>query len=123
MKIDYLFACDFHGYSWTEHKGIIYNITGGGGAELVETKPPQFHHALVFEVGKDYVAKQIIVVPDGFSIGDNLSNFTFIHIAPLYRDYSSLIIGMDAVLLILLILLFIPHARRETESISSEEIK
>ncbi|MCF6177506.1 MAG: metallophosphoesterase [Victivallaceae bacterium] len=107
MKIDYVFACDFHGYAWTRYNGTIYNITGGGGAGLVKTTPPQFYHLLVFEIGKNYVSKQIVVTPNGFNVGDHLHRFATVGLAPLFQQYPLQISVMNIILLIIGVLLII----------------
>lgn len=102
LKIDYVFASDFHGYAWTEYQGTIYNITGGAGAKLVKTSPPQFHHALIFEVGENYVSKQFVVVDKSVDIEDHFKRIAFIVIWPFFRKHLYLALGLNILMLAVL---------------------
>lgn len=120
MKIDYVFASDFHGYAWTKQNGIIYNITGGAGAKLVPTIPKQFHHVLVMEVGKDYVSQQFVVANKDFDFEDHIKRFAFVSIWPLFRDHPYLSITFNLCFLLILSGVFIANHKSKHAKVTLE---
>jgi predicted phosphodiesterase len=61
QDVDCVFAGHIHAYSQAERDGVLYTITGGGGAPLCTQGHPQaYHHYLLVTVQGEAV--QIAVV-------------------------------------------------------------
>lgn len=86
MGIDYVFAGDFHGFAESRKEKTTYIISGGGGSNLDEVPPNQFHHAIVLRVTPDSVDKRIIYVPEGKYLEDQLEKFAIINSWPWMRE-------------------------------------
>ena len=117
MNIDYVFASDFHGYSWTKQDGIIYNITGGGGAVLVKGVPEQFHHIVLFEIGKDFTSQQLIVLRQSLKADELLSHFVFTSYLPVVNENPKALLIINIFMVIILISLFYFPTEDKTENI------
>ena len=119
MNIDYVFASDFHGYSWTKQDGIIYNITGGGGASLVKSVPEQFHHIILFEIGENFTSQQLIVIRKSTGIDDALSHFVFTSYLPVLNDNPEVLLIINIFMGFILFSLFFLPAELKSENNSA----
>jgi len=61
--VDYVFAGHIHAFAQAERDGVVYTITGGGGAALYSTGHPQvFYHYLRVTVRSEQVTIEAIKV-------------------------------------------------------------
>jgi predicted phosphodiesterase len=61
--VDYVFAGHIHAYAQEERDGVVYTITGGGGAPLYRNEHPQaFHHYLRVTVQGEDVAIEVVEI-------------------------------------------------------------
>ena len=63
QKVDYVFAGHIHAFAQAERGGVVYTITGGGGAALYSTGHAQaFYHYLRVTVRAEQVTIEAIRV-------------------------------------------------------------
>lgn len=103
LKIDYVFAGDFHGYARVRLGNVIYIITGGGGAHLVESRSKQFHHATIIRVNRNGVHERFIPVDRDNDIEDRLERFAIARVYPWLSCNRVAVALINAVMLIGLI--------------------
>jgi Icc protein len=61
--VDYVFAGHIHAFAQAERDGVVYTITGGGGAALYSADHPQaFYHYLRVTVRSEQVTIEVIKV-------------------------------------------------------------
>jgi 3',5'-cyclic AMP phosphodiesterase CpdA len=61
QEVDYVFAGHIHAYAQEERDGVIYTITGGGGAPLYQSDHPQaFYHYLRVTIQDQKVAIEVV---------------------------------------------------------------
>jgi predicted phosphodiesterase len=61
--VDYVFTGHIHAYAQEERDGVVYTITGGGGAPLYGRDHPQaFHHYLSVSVRGEDVAIEVVEI-------------------------------------------------------------
>jgi 3',5'-cyclic AMP phosphodiesterase CpdA len=61
--VKYVFAGHIHAYAQGERDGVLYTITGGGGAPLYKTGHPQaFYHWLRIRVHGEQVSIEVVKV-------------------------------------------------------------
>ncbi|MBI5700947.1 metallophosphoesterase [Candidatus Saganbacteria bacterium] len=64
-KVEYVFTGHVHGYARAEREGIIYTITGGGGAPLYLPKNAGgFYHYVKVTVEDDKIADEVVRIND-----------------------------------------------------------
>jgi len=82
LKIDYVFAGDFHGHARVKLGDVVYIITGGGGAHLRESRSKQFHHAFIMRVDKNGVNERFIPVDRENHLEDRLERLAIARVYP-----------------------------------------
>jgi predicted MPP superfamily phosphohydrolase len=64
-NVTYVFSGHFHRLARTEVNGVVYFVTGGGGARLKHDRFGDiglFHHLTIIKIGRDSTAEQIIPI-------------------------------------------------------------
>lgn len=105
LNADYLIAGDYHGYARITRNGIVYLVTGGGGAHLEEKKFGSFHHALVLGVTKDCVSEKILVVNRDEELEDRIERFALASMHPWLTNNLFVASFLNIILLICSIML------------------
>ncbi len=103
LNVDYVFAGHYHGYARTRYGDTTYIISGGGGAELDDDIIPQFYHAVVIEVGQDYVAERIIQIPEKLDIKNKLKKYAIVEAYPWFLQYKVVVYISNLILFVVLI--------------------
>ena len=107
LGIDYVLAGDFHGYCRTNAGNADYIVTGGGGAKLKQNFGPQFHHAVMLHVGKEFVSERILRVAPTKEFGKKLKRAAIVEIEPFLRNHFLPVCLADALLILIGIMMII----------------
>jgi Calcineurin-like phosphoesterase len=103
LNVDYVFSGHYHGYARTRYGDTTYIVSGGAGAHLDDDIIPQFHHAVVVEVGEDYVAERIIQVPKKLDLKNKLKKYAIAEAYPYFLKYKVIVYIINLILLVVLI--------------------
>jgi len=103
LKIDYVFAGDFHGHARVKLGNVVYIITGGGGAHLRENRSKQFHHAFIMRVDKNGVHERFIPVDRENHTEDRLERLAIARVYPWLSSNRLAAVLINAAVLIGLI--------------------
>jgi hypothetical protein len=101
LRVDYVFAGDFHGYARTRFGSTNYLVTGGGGARLKNKKFKQFHHAVVVTVSQDRISERIIQVDKIDELEDALEKLAIGEVYPWLIKYRIFVVPANAMLLVI----------------------
>ena len=109
-RVDYVFAGHYHAYARKEVRGIVYLVSGGGGARL---NPPKygkvcgaFHHAIIITVSPEGVSEDILFVERGWGIGKKIRYAAMVGLPRWVKDHKFLFpfFNLAAALLVLVLL-------------------
>ena len=110
-KVDYVIGADFHGYARVTKGNTVYLVTGGGGAHLKRVKFKQFHHGIVFRVGKHSVSEHLIVVGRNEDFQDQVERYVLGEFVPFVKSFPVLVFGMNLLsVTILVYVLFVARS-------------
>jgi hypothetical protein len=101
MRVDYVFAGDFHGYARTRFGLTSYLVSGGGGARLKNKRFPQFHHAVVVTVSPDRVSERILQVDKSDEFEDALEKLAIGEVYPWLIENRIFVVSGNAILLVI----------------------
>jgi hypothetical protein len=103
LDIDYVFTGDYHGYARVRLGNTTYIVSGGGGGHLDHDFFPQFHHAVVLRVGKDFISERIIPVSRDNDFEDRLEKLAITEVYPWVSQNWVGALVLNAVMLLVLI--------------------
>jgi len=86
LHVAYVFAGHHHGYARTVLDGTTYIVSGAAGERLDDDRIPQFHHAVVVRVGRDYAAERILHVRRTRDLEDVVERFALASAYPWLRE-------------------------------------
>ena len=88
-KVDYVIASHYHGYTRSELHGTVYLVTGGGGAELVETESfGGMHHAMVLDVDGDSVSERMVFARSQQKPSSRLARLSLANFNPVLAKHA-----------------------------------
>ncbi|HOE12583.1 MAG TPA: metallophosphoesterase [bacterium] len=116
MRIDYVFAGDFHGYAQIQRNDTTYIVTGGGGAPLSKKKARQFHHVVVVTVGQNSVSEYIIPFSERRDPEDVLENLAIAKVYPWMSRHPVETIILNGIQIAVLVVIIIFVRRSEKSS-------
>jgi hypothetical protein len=88
-KVDYVIASHYHGYTRSERDGTVYLVTGGGGAELVETESfGGLHHAMVLDVDGDSVSERMVFAQSQQKPSSRLARLSLANFNPVLAKHA-----------------------------------
>ncbi len=102
FSVDYVVAADFHGYARVKRKNTVYLITGGGGAHLRRVRIKQFHHGIVFRVGKRSVSEHIVVVDRHEDFQDQLERYVLGEFIPFVKHFPVVVFFINVATIVFL---------------------
>jgi len=103
LNVDYIFAGDYHGYAQIRLGTTTYIVTGGGGAHLEHDLFPQFHHAVILRVGKDFISERIIPAARDNDFEDRLEKLAITEVYPWLSQNRVAALVLNAVMVLSLI--------------------
>ena len=95
-KVTYVLSGHHHRLARTNVNGVVYLITGGGGAKLRKDKFRDlglFHHLTIIEVGGDKIAEYFIPIPPASWLSmlpERIERMGLTFLMPWFRQHTSL---------------------------------
>ena len=112
FKVDYVVCGHHHGYARTMVRDTVYLVSGGAGGRLDPAETASFHHAVVITVTPDRVSENVIRLPAGEELEDQVERLAVAKAYPLMEEHPSILIFDNLVILLLCALIVLRLLRR-----------